>query len=207
VIQKNSTVVEARYFGMMTSFAHDTADSAKKVLEKRGAPTCEYSVLEGLNTAGRARSTHAKFVAEQPPAPDRIGELAVRAREAVSRSATPDKEAWTKPEASGTLLHSLWEFALYNGNNWYSEYVYGGYLFSLQGEKQPDRGTGKDLADAGLTTHPDRIMRMRCRITRKANNDKTPFTIWYEQGPAPELLRLEWQARAFLKLRFTADRA
>lgn len=205
VTEKNAAVIEARYFGIMTTFKHETSDEAKSVLAHRGEPTAEYSVVEGVNAAGAGRCRHTQFRAAQLAAPDRIGDLLVRAQQEVSRSTAPFQEQkWTGQEASGTLLHSLWRFALHSGSTWYSEYLYGPRHYVLQAEKRPDRSVGEDLARAGLTQHPERIVRMKGRIAARQVSGTTPFTLWYEEGPSPNLLRLDWQPRAFLKLRFTA---
>lgn len=188
-IEENSSLREAAYFGFMTSSPEESFADAKNALEKQGGEGLKYTAINGVNHAGKARSTSHHWIF--PPEYDwsRCDSLVETARQ---KTGTADGK-WKELNAAtggtpGTFLNAVLQAVRSSAPRSQAAYVFGERRFKLATEKARESN--------GLT-------KLKGEILNEATGKKTGFSVWFDQaGPLP--VRIEFQARSYLRLTFEA---
>jgi hypothetical protein len=123
-------------------------------------------------------------------------------------SSTPRKEAQIAAGSTpGAFLSTVRAAILDSSPRHSSVFLHNAKQFRLDTQKTKDEQAGRQLASAKVPCNPVKVMRLNGSI-RNAAQQRTPFTLWYEQGAETWLpLRFDYQARSFLRLSFVFDPA
>ena len=193
---------ESLYFGVMTSSPEDNAADAKKALHST-AQDAMYSAIEGHLTASAVETTGAKFVAAARTAEAERSELIGKARQALA-GAEKKTAAWHSGEAPLPFLHAL-AWLLTHGGVTETRCAYNGRMYRLKAQRAADAKAtalyrGEKLIAAGAA-----VTRVSATLQREEGGALNEFRLWVEEGsPRPLPLRVEYQAKAYLRLTFEA---
>lgn len=188
-VESKSTLREAAYFGIMTSSPEESFADAKGALEKESKDGVRYTAIDGVNSAGRARSASHRWIF--PPEYDwsRCDAIVSIARER-TKSAEPN---WRQIEANAsgtphTFLYIVLRALRDPAKRSEFEYVFGPERFRLTTEKSLET---KDTT------------RLKGEILNQATGKKTNFNVYFHPG-ATLPARIEFQPRSYLRLSFEA---
>ncbi len=181
---------ESLYFGLMTSSPEENAADAKKALHST-AKDAVYAAIEGHLTASAVETTGAKFVAPaRTTAADR-SELMERARQALAGAQKRTAEWHSTEGAPLPFLHALAGVLSKKGAT-ETRCAYNGRMYRLKAQKAPD---GKMRG----------VTRVSATLQREEGGTLNEFRVWVEEGSARPLpLRIEYQAKSYLRLTFEA---
>jgi hypothetical protein len=181
---------ESLYFGVMTSSPEENAAEAKKALHST-AKDATYAAIEGHLTASAVETTGAKFVAPaRTTAADR-NELMERARQALAGAQKRTAEWHSAEGAPLPFLHALAGVLSRKGAT-ETRCAYNGRIYRLKAQKAPEAKM------PGVT-------RVSATLQREEGGTLNEFRVWVEEGSARPLpLRIEYQAKSYLRLTFEA---
>jgi hypothetical protein len=188
-VEENSHLREAAYFGFMTSSPEESFADAKSALEKQGEEGLKYTAINGAVNAGAARSASHHWIFPSEYDWSKCDSLVETARQKTG-SADPQWKRlnWGAGATPATFLNAVLQAARAASPR--SETVY------IFGEKRYKLVTDKARESNGVT-------RLNGEILNESTGKKTNFSVWFES--ASELpLRIEFQARSYLKLTFEA---
>jgi hypothetical protein len=196
--------VESIYFGLMTSSPEESADEARKALNPAGKEVA-YSVIEGSVASNQANTAVAHFSA---PA-----EWSVRNREELMKQAeralaeVPQSPAHTGLQPSGlpTFLGALADLLRDHGRD-ETRYVYNGKLYHLRLTCSEDAKASKIFRDRSLITDGAEVVRATGELRQATGGKEHWFRVWFDASARmPIPLRIEYQAKSFLRLVFEAE--
>jgi hypothetical protein len=180
------------YFGVLTSSPEESLDHARKSAADSPPQQATFSAVNGRNTTGRSRSAVARF--DFPSAAPWSDQGLIDRAHAVFQTNIPWREtSWPNSlqQAPPTFLSQLTTLLAQRARRCSGRYVYNEQEYLLELESQrPD----PDAVD---------LFAVRGQIRNLRTGHSTRFRVWLEDGS--ELpVRIEFQARSFLKLTFTA---
>ena len=195
VLGPASTPSESAYFGVLTASPEESLERARKSVDTTQSSSSIFNAVSGRNTAGRSRSavTHFEFAAAANWA-DRS--LIDHAQSTFHEKVNWRETAWPKSAGSAAA------------------HVSSSVVDSLETAQEARRGP-VCLQRAGVparTRHAAGGRRSRapaCRsVARSATcgtGHETPFRLWLADGTDSIVpVRIEFQARSFLRLTFEA---
>jgi hypothetical protein len=192
---------EALYFGLMTSSPEESAAEARKALHST-AKEAWYSAIDGRMSAASIETANARFLAPARTSPAERPELIERARQALAGAARTKTAAQTAPQP---FLHAL-AGLLAGANSGEAEYVYNGRMYRLSVEKSPDPKAASLFRERRLIAPGAAVIRVAGSLRRLEGGKPIEFRLWIEQGaPRPLPLRIEYQAKSYLRLTFEAQ--
>jgi hypothetical protein len=195
---------ESIYFGLMTASPEETAEEARKSLHSK-AKEAAYTAIDGRLTAGSVETVVAHFMAPANWSADNRNELIQLARKALA--VTPPRPP--EREAHGAEVRSFLETlanALRQTGPVEARFAYAGRFYKLWLEKAPDAKATTNFRERGLVSANTQVLRASGKLRREAGGKESNFRLWVEEGAARPLpLRIEYQARAFLRLIFEAE--
>ncbi|MEO8660649.1 MAG: hypothetical protein ABI693_19420 [Bryobacteraceae bacterium] len=208
VLERNSAPAEAAYFGFMTSSPEENLDEAKKALEASNG-MLPYTAVDGSTGPGRMRSSNARFLFPPSYNWSNNDSLIREVRTKFPKeSRVPVEARLTAAGVPWTFLYTVAQAASTSSAKSEWSYVYNGKQYKLRTEKNSDLKAGKKLVEKGLATKSENVWRLSGVITGPDKGPETPFKVWMEQAPQSMLpLRIEFQARSFLRLVFEFDPA
>lgn len=197
---------QAAYFGFMTSSPEESfADARKAVDAPDAAGDPQYAVAEGSLSRTRMWSSVARLSA---PASYGWGDCAplIRKVRGAFRAARTDRRELPLPEPN-TFLRSLLAAIRGPRREFACTYVYNAAQYRLQTRKTADPGAGRKLAARGLAQDAERVSAIRGEVRKLGTSRSTHFQLWVEDKPGGSSLplRIELQARSYLKLGFEQD--
>jgi hypothetical protein len=196
---------ESIYFGLMTASPEESAAEARKALHTQ-PQSLLYSAIEGSVAPGDVATTTAHFMA-----PARLlsaaqhDELLEMARLALS--AAPSKPPEFDPRAASepTFLQAIASL-LEDPSRGQTRYIYSGRLYRLWLRKSADPQATTYFRQKGLLPAGTKAIRAEGKLRREAGGKETNFRIWVEEGAIRPLpLRIEYQAKSYLRLTFEAE--
>jgi hypothetical protein len=207
VERKDHAIVEANYFGLITSNGEESLADAKAALHDHrdqvpfvGAQAvivpgnARYSVRHMLLPA-HYRGSNADLLLER-----------VRAEFAQPNAAEKEKSEAINGQTLGTFLYSLQQAMQAEGAAYDGRFIYNGKIFKLHATKRRDAKTGEDLCKKGITLSADNITGLNGSIVNEKTKESTPFRLWFESGSPNFLpLRFEYKPKGYLKLVFDAE--
>lgn len=201
--RKQQEVVESIYFGLMTASPEESAAEARSALH---TPTHDqlYTAIEGRVAAGEADTSTAHFTASAKLTVAQHQELLGMAREALSTAARTPPEFDPRTSPRKTFLQALADL-LQDPSLDHTRYVYNGRVYALSLRRFPDAKAtayfrGKHLIGSDAT-----VVRAEGRLHREVGGKETSFQVWMEQTSRPIPLRIEYQAKSYLRLVFEAE--
>jgi hypothetical protein len=188
-IEENSALSEAAYFGFMTSSPEESFADAKSALEQQGKEGLRYTAIDGVNSAGQARSAahHWIFPADYDwSRRDALIETALQKTRSTAGQ-------WRQLGSDGAGTPDTFLNAVLNAYRAASPKSEASYIF---GEKRYKLSTAKTREENGAT-------KLKGEILNGSTGKKTSFSAWFA---ANETLpsRIEFQPRSYLRLSFEA---
>jgi hypothetical protein len=194
---------DALYFGLMTASNEETAEEARKALHSNATDSA-YTVIEGRIAGNSSTSTVAHFIGPARITAERRTELVTLGRRALSAVSAPPVGV-TSAQSPPPFLNALAD-ALNGPSQGQSRYVYGGRMYRLSLHKAPDPKATEDFRARKLIAPGAKVIRASGKVQNEAGGRETQFRIWVEEGnrrPIP--LRIEYQAKSYLRLTFEAQ--
>jgi hypothetical protein len=192
VLGPASTPSESTYFGVLSSSPEESLEHARKAVADPPAGRSVFSAVSGRNTAGHSRSavTHFDFPA--------AAIWSDRALIEQAQSTFHDNVAWRETswpnspdQTPPTFLLLLATLLKQRTRHPVGRYVYNEQEYVLELDvQQPGR---------------DRLLPIHGKIRNLRTGYETLFRIWMEEASDSVVpVRIEYQARSFLRLTFEA---
>jgi hypothetical protein len=178
------------YFGVMTSSPEESIEHARKAVEAPPSGRSVFSAVSGRHTAGHSRSaiTHFEYSAAAMWSDRGLIDHA----QSTFRAAVDWREAsWSNSagQAPATFLLELATLLKQRTRRATGRYVYNEQEYSLE----------LDTASAGK----DHLVPVHGKIRNLRTGKENIFRIWLEEGSDSIVpVRIEYQARSFLRLTF-----
>lgn len=186
-IRELSQPGEAIYFGLMTSSPEESAAEARQALHSTSKDAW-YSAIDGRTSAEGIETASAHFRAAARTSPTARQELIERARQAL---ATAPKTKAPAESAPLPFLHAV-AGLLSDNQKKETQYAYNGHLYRLTVERS------RDAKAPG-------VIRVTGNLRRVSGGKPIEFRLWIEEGARRPLpLRIEYQAKSYLRLTFEA---
>jgi hypothetical protein len=198
----DNSPTESIYFGLMTSSPEESAEDARRALTVH-ATEIAYSAIEGRIGVDAVETSGAHFMAPARWSVENRGELVDRARSALaaaSRSAAGDG---VHGIGSPPFLQSLAE-VLRDPLVMETRYTYSSRIYHMWVSRTPDPKVAAYFRGHGLIGEDRDVIRIAGRIRRETGGRETNFRLWFEPGEMPLPLRIEYQAKSYLRLVFEA---
>jgi len=193
VVGPEAAPSEATYFGVLSSSPEESLEHARKVVEAAPPGRATFSAVSGQNTPGHSHSAITHFEdAAGAIWSDRA--LIDHAHAAFQNKIDWRDTAWPKSpnQAPPTFLSQLATLLKQRSRRATGRYVYNEqeFLLELDASAAPDR---------------DRLRPVRGRTRNLRTGKENLFRVWLEDTPGAIVpVRIEYQARSFLRLTFEA---
>lgn len=195
--------VESIYFGLMTASPEESAAQARGALHST-AKEQAYTVIDGRVVPSGSEASVAHFAAPASLSALQRPELIERAQKSlaaeskVSGGPAPHEDAQSFLESLAGLLR--------RPERRESSYVYSGRVYSLWVDRAVDAKATALFRTRKLVPPDGTVIRVAGRLRRQAGGKETDFRLWVEQAAErPVPLRIEYQAKSYLRLVFEAE--
>lgn len=192
VVASGAAPSSADYFGVMTSSPEESLEHARKTMEDPVSGRSAFSAVSGRNIAGRSRSAVTHFEYGSGAMWSDRG-LIDHAQSTFRGPVDWRETAWPNSpnQPPHTFLLSLATLLKQRTKHAAGRYVYNEQEYTLELDTLP---AGKD-----------RLVPVHGRIRNLCTGKETLFRVWLEAGsPSVVPVRIEYQARSFLRLTFEA---
>jgi hypothetical protein len=194
---------ESIYFGVMTASPEESAADARKAL-REGSQNLLYTTIEGRVAPGDVETTTAHFMGPAQMS-GRYDELFGMARQALSSAPGKPPEFDPRTTSATTFLHAI-AGLLQDSTREQTPYIYNGRLYRLWLRKSADPKAAAYFRQKGLLATDTRVIRAEGKLRREFGGKETNFAVWVAEADArPIPLRIEYQAKPFLRLTFEAE--
>lgn len=201
--RKPAERAESIYFGLMTASPEESAEEARTALRKQTAEQL-YTAIEGRIAPGEVETVTSHFVAPSRLTAAQHDELLSMARHALSAASQKPPEFDAHAATEPTFLQAL-AGLLQDPSRTYTRYIYNARLYDLWLRRFPDSKAAAYFREKRLIPHEANVTRVEGRLRRQAGGKDTNFQIWMQEGARPLPLRIEYQAKPYLRLTFEAD--
>jgi hypothetical protein len=196
-------VRDAIYFGLMTASNEESAEEARKALHSKATESA-YTVIEGRIAGDGSTSALAHFMGPSRISAERRGELVTMGQRALS--GVPVQPAGFNMARLPPPFLSALADALLGPPQLESRYVYAGRLYRLSLHKTADPKATEYFQKRKLISPNAKVIHATGTVRREVAGKDTQFGIWVEEGnPRPIPLRIEYQAKSYLRLTFEAQ--
>ena len=186
---------ESIYFGLMSASTEESAEEARKALGTKQGDAV-YAAIEGSLARGRAESAGARFTAPARLSATEREELVARARVALAAAPRKPAEFAVPPEGCRPFLHAL-AGLLRAPETGDTRFIYSGRLYRMWVRRAPDPKATRQFGR--------KVVRVSGKLRREPAGKETEFKLWVEEGASRPLpLRIEYQAKSYLRLIFEA---
>ena len=191
---------ECLYFGLMTASPEESPEEARKALHTAAREQL-YTAIEGRVSKAGAETEIVHFLAPATITGGHSAELVTHAREALqlgARTATQDATgAGLQP-----FLQTLAEL-LPHPDGRAGRYTYAGHSYRLQLTRAKDAKATEYFRTRKLIRDAVTVVRVSGRLRRESGGKETEFRLWLpDVGEKPMPLRIEYQAKSYLRLIF-----
>ncbi|MDR3699405.1 MAG: hypothetical protein P4L56_07200 [Candidatus Sulfopaludibacter sp.] len=200
---KDGKSLESIYFGLMTASPEESAEQARGALHST-AKEQTYTAIDGRIVPSGSEVSIAHFSAPSTLSGAQQQELLELARKALAATARSAGGPAAPQGQAPSFLQALAELVAHPERS-PATYIYSGRAYSLWVNGAGDPKTTAYFRQRGLIDGDTGIIRVTGALQRQAGGDKIGFRIWvpYPSGhPLP--LRIEYQARSYLRLVFEA---
>jgi len=199
-----SGAAESLYFGLMTASPEETAEEAKKALHSQ-AKQAAYTAIDGRIGDGMVNTVVAHFEAPSQWSVNNRNDLMQLARKALAMTPARPVEGDSRGAEVRPFLETLADALRPNGPA-EARFAYAGRFYRLSIAKAPDGKATASFRQRGLLGPNAQVVRATGKLRREAGGKESNFRLWVEEGAArPVPLRIDYQARAFLRLIFEAE--
>jgi hypothetical protein len=194
VLGPASTPSESAYFGVLTATPEESLERARKSVDTTQSGSSIFNAVSGRNTAGRSRSavTHFEFAAAANWS-DRS--LIDHAQSTFHEKVNWRETSWPKlpDQPPPTFLLQLANLLKQRKRRAVGRYVYNEQEYLLE----------LDMPQAGGDR--EHLLPFRGKVRNLGTGRETPFRLWLADGSDSIVpVRIEFQARSFLRLTFEA---
>jgi hypothetical protein len=205
-LEEGSTA-ESVYFGLMTSSPEESAEEARKALDSH-AKEVVYSAIEGRIARDALETVGAHFTAPAQWSVENREDLIKGARMALAGAPPKPPEgidpAGIRALGSTTFLETLAD-VLRDANHNETQYIYNARLYHLHVTRAEDPKATSSFRQRGLIPPNAEVVRATGQLQRNGGKEQT-FRLWFEAGAEkPVPLRIEYQAKSYLRLVFEAE--
>jgi hypothetical protein len=194
--------VESVYFGLMTASPEGSAEEARKALHS-DAKEQAYSAIEGRVAAGETETVTAHFTAPAAVARANHTELVDRARRALASAGKASRAACTS-STSESFLQALARMLMRPDRD-EGRYIYSDKVYRMRLARSVDHKAAAYFRERRLIAASTDVIRVTGRVRRETDNKETEFRLWIPgEGERPVPLRIEYQAKPYLRLTFEA---
>ncbi len=196
------TGAECDYFGVMTASPEESSDEFHKALHP-SAKEQAYTAIEGRNTTGRTATATAHFMA-----PAAISGQSMPEMEELAKRALASVQEVVAADGAGGSSHSFLQelgSLMLRPDGVEGRYLYAGRAYRLHLSRTVDGKATAQFRARRLIPDSAKIIRVDGRLRREAGGKETDFRLWISneaQRPVP--LRIEYQAKSYLRLVFEA---
>jgi hypothetical protein len=191
------------YFGLMTASPEESAEAARKAL-RPAAKEQVYTAIDGRIGAGKTETAIVHFTAPASLSGEHRAELLERARRALAPAERIAAAGVTR-ESSHSFLEVL-AGLLPRPDGAEGRYIYSGRPYRIWLARSVDNTATAHFRERGLIAHPAQVLRVSGKVRREAGGKETEFRLWIPAGSERPLpLRIEYQARSYLRLVFEAQ--
>lgn len=195
---------ESLYFGLMTASPEETAEEARKALHPKGKEAA-YTAIDGRLDGAGVETVVAHFTAPSQWSVANRNDLIQLARAALAMTPARAPEGAARGAEIRPFLQTL-AYALREADSGERRFAYAGRFYRLSLERAPDPKTAASFQQRGLLGSTKRIVRVSGKLRRESGGKETNFRLWVEDGAAqPVPLRIEYQAKSYLRLVFEAE--
>jgi hypothetical protein len=195
---------EFLYFGLMTASPEETAEAARKALHST-AKEITYTAIDGRLAAREAETVVAQFASPAQWSFANRSELVQHARLALSAATSRPSESGARRVGMRPFLHALAD-ALREPGPTETQFVYGARLYHLWLQKSADSKEARYFREHGLISASGNVVRVTGQVRREGGDKESKFRLWIEEAAAQPLpLRIEYQAKSYLRLIFEAE--
>lgn len=195
---------ESVYFGLMTTSPEETAEQARKALHPT-AKDAAYEAIDGHMAAGVVDTVVGHFTAPAHWGVANRQELIERAQASLTVAAKRPFAGDARGAALRPFLETL-AAALRQKMPAEARFAYAGRPYHLWLEQTPDPKASVRYRQRGLIVKDAAVMQVTGRLRREAGGKESTFRLWVEHGAARPLpLRIEYRAKAYLRLIFEAE--
>lgn len=196
-----SGMAESIYFGLMTASPEESADEARKALHSN-AKDALYTAIDGRVSPGEVETSIAHFIG--PVHVAALSELEDKARQALSSAAKLPVGFDASLISPPPFLHAI-AAALQQARPAESRYTYRGRLYKMWLRPAADPKATEEFRKRGLLAEGRKVARVTGGVQRLTDGQAINFRLWVEEGaPRPVPLRIDYQAKAYLRLIFEA---
>ena len=197
---RQGSLVSARYFGVMTRSAEQTAEQARSALAARG-PVQTFAAIEGASLPENSETASAAFEFPRGSGERNWSGASGNGAPLVGRRAASGSPAIRRMTCGGptpTFLYALVCAMESREARLKRIFVYGDRQMWLETEKAADARVGRELA-AGAP-----VFRISGTICTRNGEVLAVFRLWFEAEKIVPL-RIDYQPRSFLRLSFIRD--
>jgi hypothetical protein len=194
---------ECIYFGLMTASPEESAEEARKALHS-AAKEQTYTAIEGRIAGGEIETAIAHFLAPAAMNGGHSAELVQRAQQALLSAAQPASATIRADAALRPFLQTLADLLLRpDGRD--DGYTYAGRTYRMQLSRTADAKSTEYFRQRKLIPASAEVMRVSGRLRRESGGKDIDFRVWIPGGgERPLPLRIEYQAKSYLRLIFEA---
>jgi len=203
--RKHPEPAESIYFGLMTASPEESAAEARNALHKQAREQI-YTAIEGRIAPGDLETVTSRFTASASLSAARTAELLALARQALSRAPRRAPEFNPGRALQRTFLQALADL-LQDPTQSHTQYIYNARLYSLWLRRYADPKATAFFRGKGQVPEHSKVIRAEGRLRREAGGKETSFQVWVEEGARPMPMRIEYQAKPYLRLTFEAEAA
>lgn len=206
VALRGDHIDRATYFGFMTASKEESLEQARVAVAKGPGKAQTYTAIRGVTSPGSLDGT--RLDVDLPASytwQDILGVTGEvrRTMDDKGRKVPSEIPAGHSP---ATFLFTLHRALTGPHAKQTAPFLYNGKPYRLHFEKRPDADMGKKLATRRIATGEGSVWRLSGEVEQTITGKRTKFQVWYEPGRNGSLpLRIEYRARAFLRLIFEYD--
>jgi hypothetical protein len=195
---------ESLYFGLMTASPEETAEEARKALHPKGKQAA-YTAIDGRLDGAGVATVVAHFTAPSQWSVANRNDLIQLARTALAMTPPRAPEGEARGGEIRPFLQTLAD-ALRAADSAERRFAYAGRFYRLSLERAPDPKATTAFRQRGLAGSGKQVVRVSGKLRRESGGKQTNFRLWVEDGAAqPVPLRIEYQAKSYLRLIFEAE--
>jgi hypothetical protein len=196
---RQGSLVSARYFGVMTRSAEQTAEQARDALAAHG-PVQNFAAIQGASVAEFRESASAAFDYPRGSGERNWRDLLEAARRRLGdvRRRFSGNPADAAGGPTPTFLYSLVCAMESHETRLKRMFVYGDRQLWLDTEKVEDARMSRELAGGAP------VFKLTGAVRARDGSALAAFRIWFEASSAIPL-RIDYQPRSFLRLSFVRD--
>jgi len=189
---------------LMTASPEDTAEEARKALQSK-AKEAAYTAIDGRLDGTAVETVVAHFTAPAQWSVANRSDLVRLAHTALAMTPPRPPEADARNSDIRPFLQTLAD-TLRQPSPSEARFVYGGRYYRLRLQKTADPKETRYFQQRGVIPSGRQVVRASGNLRRESGGRETNFRLWVEDGAAQPLpVRIEYQARSFLRLIFEAE--